>query len=418
MKTQSSYVTTVIASAVGTLFEWYDFLIFATAAALVFGKLFFAATDPVAVTMAALLTFAVGYFARPLGAVIFGHIGDRWGRRRALGLTMALMGLSTFAIGLLPTYEQIGITAAILLVSLRILQGMAFGGEWGGACLMITEQENTAGRALGTSLIQLGYPAGLLLASGSFALLNSMPEQDFLDWGWRIPFLASIVLTAVGAYVRWRLSETPAWQRAVEKAAISSKPVLEMFRGHWRALAQGVALKVTEVTWAYLLTVYFVVYAVANLGMTRPEVMTSVLTASAINLVVIPLFGWLTDQWGYRRTYYWGAAASAAIALPVWWLLQTGQVTAAMVLGLAVGNAVMMAPLGAALASLFPDSVRYSGVSLSNQIAAAIGGGVMPLAATAVVGSTGSLTAVAVVLMMLSAVTFIAAKALPAKTAA
>lgn len=409
MTTKSSYSATVAASAVGTLFEWYDFLIFATAAALVFGKLFFAATDPVAVTMAAMLTFAVGYFARPLGAVIFGHLGDRWGRRPALGVTMAVMGISTFAIGLLPTYDQIGTAAAVLLVVLRILQGMAFGGEWGGACLMITEQTQSKRPAFATSLIQTGYPAGLLLAAGSFALLNGLSEADFLAWGWRVPFLASIVLTLVGAYVRWRLMETPAWQAAQTQQVLCAQPIRLVLRDHWRTLAQGVALKVTEVTWAYLLTVYFVMYAVTNMGMTRPEVMSSVLLASAINLVAIPAMGWLADRLGYRSMYLWGALLSMVIAIPVWSMLSAGNIAVAMVMGLLLGNAVMMAPLGACLSSLFPAEVRYTGVSLSNQIAAAVGGGVMPLAAAALVTSFGNLAAVAAAMIVLSLFTAVAA---------
>lgn len=417
MKTQSTYATTVAAAAIGTLFEWYDFLIFATAAALVFGKLFFAVSDPVAVAMAGMLTFAVGYFARPLGAVLFGHLGDRWGRRPALGVTMAVMGISTFAIGLLPTYDDIGTTAAVLLVALRILQGMAFGGEWGGACLMITEQTQRQRPGFATSLIQMGYPAGLLLAAGSFALLNGLPESDFLTWGWRVPFVASIVLTAIGAYVRWQLMETPVWQAAQQRQALAQQPIKAMLRDHWRALAQGVALKVTEVTWAYLLTVYFVVYAVNNLGMTRPDVMSSVLLASAINLVAIPAMGWLSDQWGYRKLYLIGSAVSLVIALPVWILLSAGWVAVPMVVGLLLGNAVMMAPLGAVLSGLFPDEVRYTGVSLSNQIAAAIGGGVMPLAATALVALFDNVAAVAMIMMCLSLFTAAAAYWLPAKNA-
>lgn len=406
------FTKVVVASSVGTLFEWYDFLIFATAAALVFGKLFFAASDPMAVSMAALLTFAVGYFARPVGALVFGHIGDRWGRRPALYMTMAIMGAATFAIGLLPTYESIGIWAPVGLVALRIIQGMAFGGEWGGACLMITEHAPPQNRSLLTSLIQLGYPVGVLLASGSFALLAALPEQEFLAWGWRVPFLTSVLLTAVGAYVRWRLEETPVWHDLQKRRELSSQPVIDTVRTHWRTIAQGVALKVTEVSWAYLLTVYFVMYAVANMNMTRPEVMTSVLIASAVNVFMIPVFGWLADQIGHRKLYQLGAVASLLIALPIWLLLDGGFLTMAMILGLVVGNAIMMAPLGACLSALFPDPVRYTGVSISNQIAAAVGGGVMPLLASATVNTAQALWPVGALLMVLSVATLWAARSL------
>lgn len=392
------------ASAFGTLFEWYDFLIYGTAAALVFNKLFFPNVDPLVGMLAAMLTFSVGFIARPIGGIVFGHFGDRYGRKNTLMITMLVMGLATFAIGLLPTYAVIGIWAPILLVTLRLVQGLAFGGEWGGASLMILEHAPENRRAFYSSFIQMGYPLGMLAATGMYAVLTSMDSAEFMSWGWRIPFLISILLVAVGAWIRSRLTETPVFE-SMKKVKV---PFVETLIKEPKALLIGIGLKITEVTWAYLLTVFAVVYAVNNLGVTRSEIMQSVLIASAINVFAIPAFGLLSDIIGRRKIYIAGSILTLIIAYPVFALLQAGYFTTAMILGLTVGGALMMAPLAAFLPEQFKSQVRFTGASFGCQIAAALGGGVAPVFATWLAVQYG-LPGVAVLMMILAVFTLLAA---------
>lgn len=399
------------ASAFGTLFEWYDFLIYGTAAALVFNKLFFPTVDPVVGMLAAMLTFSVGFIARPVGGIVFGHFGDRYGRKNTLMFTMLVMGLATFAIGLLPTYAAIGIWAPILLVTLRLIQGLAFGGEWGGASLMILEHAPENRRAFYSSFIQMGYPLGLLAATGMYAMLTSMDTEAFMSWGWRVPFLISIVLVAVGTWIRSSLTETPVFE-SMEKVRL---PFVETLVKEPRSLLIGVGLKITEVTWAYLLTVFAVVYAVNNLGVARPEIMKSVLIASAINVFAIPLFGLLSDIVGRRKIYIVGSLLTLVIAYPVFALLQAGYFTVAMIIGLTIGGALMMAPLAAFLPEQFKSQVRFTGASFGCQIAAALGGGVAPVFATWLAAQYG-LPGVAVLMMVLAVCTLIAALAAKEKS--
>jgi MFS transporter, MHS family, shikimate and dehydroshikimate transport protein len=397
------------ASAFGTLFEWYDFLIYGTAAALVFNKLFFPNIDPIVGMLAAMLTFAVGFIARPVGGILFGHFGDRYGRKNTLMATMLLMGVATFAIGLLPTYETIGIWAPIALVILRILQGIAFGGEWGGASLMILEHAPVNRRAFYGSFIQMGYPLGVLAATGMFAIMTRLPEKDFLDWGWRIPFLVSIVLVAIGGFVRSRLSETPVFEKIQKEQTISRSPLIDIIFKEPKSLLLGIGLKITEVTWAYLLTVFCVVYAVNNLGFTRSDMMDAVLIASAINLFAIPTFGYMSDVIGRRKIYIAGSLITLVIAYPIFAMLQAGGVIPAMIIGLVFGNALMMAPLATYLPELFKSNVRFTGASFSCQIAAALGGGVAPVLATWLATNHNGLASVSALMFVLGLITLISA---------
>lgn len=396
------------ASAFGTLFEWYDFLIYGTAAALVFNKLFFPTIDPVVGMLAAMLTFSVGFIARPVGGILFGHFGDRYGRKNTLMATMLVMGLATFAIGLLPTYATIGIWAPILLVVLRLLQGLAFGGEWGGASLMILEHAPENRRAFYSSFIQMGYPLGMLAATGMYAVLTTMNTDAFMSWGWRVPFLISIVLIGVGTWIRSRLTETPVFETMQQEKTITRLPFVETLIKEPKALLIGIGLKITEVTWAYLLTVFAVVYAVNNLGVSRPVIMQSVLIASAINVIAIPAFGLLSDIIGRRKIYIVGSLLTLVIAYPVFALLQAGYFTAAMIIGLTIGGALMMAPLAAFLPEQFKSQVRFTGASFGCQIAAALGGGVAPVLATWLASQYG-LPGVAVLMFVLGLITLYAA---------
>lgn len=399
------------ASAFGTLFEWYDFLIYGTAAALVFNTLFFPQVDPVTGMLASLLTFSVGFIARPVGGILFGHLGDRIGRKRTLMLTMLIMGLATFAIGILPTYQSIGVWAAVLLVLLRLLQGLAFGGEWSGASVMILEHAPDNRRGFYTSFIQMGYPLGLLCATGIYALVTRLPEQAFLEWGWRVPFLLSMVLVAVGVWVRRSIDETPAFEELSRTGNISKTPLWDVLRRP-RDLLIGMGLKITEVSWAYLLTVFAVVYAVNNLSIARSDMMDAILMASAINVIAIPIFGWLSDVMGRRWIYLVGSVITLIIAIPVWQALASGHLLMAMIVGLVLGNALMMAPLAAYLPELFPASTRYTGSGVGCQMAAALGGGVLPVAATALAATYG-ISAVGVLMIVLGLITLYSAYQAP-----
>src|ERR1700719_388026 len=297
----------VSASSVGTIIEWYDFLIYATAAALVFNKAFFPTFDPLAGTLAALGSYAVGFLARPLGGALFGHFGDRLGRKSMLIATLFIMGLSTFLIGLLPTYASIGVWAPILLILLRVIQGIGLGGEWGGASLMVLEHAPADRRGFYTSFVQIGFPIGLVLATLVFALVSKMPDADFASYGWRIPFLISIVLLGVGAFVRSRVPETPVFEGLKLRDGLSMNPVGEAVGKNTKTFLIAVGLKLSEVSWVYMLTVFVVVYATTKLGLPKPLMLDAVLYAALLELISLPLFGWLRDKIGRRPLFILGA---------------------------------------------------------------------------------------------------------------
>ena len=293
---KTSMTPIVFASAIGTVIEWYDFLIYGTAAALVFNTLFFPKLDPLTGTLASLATFAVGFFARPIGSVIFGHLGDRHGRKNSLMITMVVMAVGTCIIGLLPTYDQIGIWAPILLVAVRVLQGIGIGGEWGGASVMVLEHASPNRRGLYGSLVQVGFPLGLVASYGAFALATSViPPEHFMVWGWRIPFLLSIVLLAVGWYIRARLPETRPFEELKARGGISKNPFLEAIAKDPKNILIALGLKLSEVSWVYILTVFVVVYGASTLGIPKQVLLNAVFVAAALELLTIPLFGWLSD---------------------------------------------------------------------------------------------------------------------------
>src|ERR1700676_1030683 len=276
----------VFASCLGTIIEWYDFLIYATAATLIFNKAFFPTFDPLAGTLAALGSYAVGFLARPLGGALFGHFGDRLGRKSMLVLTLFIMGLSTFCIGLLPTYASIGVMAPILLILLRVVQGIGLGGEWGGASLMVLEHAPAEKRGLYGSFVQIGFPIGLVLASLVFALLTRvLPEADFAAWGWRVPFLISIVLLAIGTFVRSRVPETPVFEVLKARGGLSKNPVGEVVGKNAKTFLIAVGLKLSEVSWVYMLTVFVVGYATGKLGLPKPMMLAAVMYAALLELV-------------------------------------------------------------------------------------------------------------------------------------
>ena len=400
------------AGTVGTIIEWYDFLIYGTAAALVFNKLFFPTIDPTTGTLAALATYAVGFLARPLGGALFGYFGDRIGRKSMLMMTMIVMGAGTFLIGLLPTYSQIGLWAPVLLVVLRFIQGLGLGGEWGGASLMVLEHAPAHRRGFYGSLVQVGFPLGLVTSSGIFAIVTKMPEADFLAWGWRIPFLISIVLVGVGAFIRARIPETPVFEAIKAKNDIATNPFFEAVFKNPRAFLVSLGLKLSEVSWVYMLTVFVVVYATTKLALPRTLMLDAVLYAALIEVITIPLFGYLSDIIGRRPFYFMGTAFTVLFAFPLFWMLDMkspGIVMLAVIIALNFGHGLMFAPESTYFPELFGARVRYSGASFGFQASAAIGGGFAPIIATALAAYMGGTAGVSIMLILLAAITFVAA---------
>jgi MFS transporter, MHS family, shikimate and dehydroshikimate transport protein len=405
----ASITHVAVASFVGTAIEWYDFFLYGTAAALVFNKLFFPTFDPLVGTVLAFATFAVGFVARPVGGVVFGHFCDRIGRKAVLSITLLIMGVATFAVGLLPTYGQIGVGAPILLVTLRLVQGFGLGGEWGGAVLMATEHAPPGRRGFYGSWPQTGAPAGLLLSTAVFALASRMPEAAFLRWGWRVPFLVSVALVGVGTFIRVRLAESPEFSRVKERRTEARLPILEVLRHHRRSVALSMGARLAENAFFYVYTTFVLAYATAQVHVARQTVLTGVLCASALDLVAIPAFGLLSDRLGRRPVYMFGAIFSALFVVPFFLLVGTGQpalVGLAIVVGVTVGHAAMYGPQASFFSELFGARVRYSGASLGYQLASVLAGGLSPMIAAGLLAwAHGAWWAIALYMVVLALVT-------------
>ncbi|WP_327103684.1 MFS transporter [Nonomuraea glycinis] len=378
----------VASSFLGSVIEYYDFLLYATASAVVFSKVFFSSLDPLTATVASFGTFATGYLARPLGGVIFGHFGDRLGRKRMLVMTMTLMGVASFLIGLLPTYAQIGALAPIALILLRILQGIAVGGEWGGAVLMSAEHA-TSRRGLWASFTNAGAPFGMVLSTaalgGTAAVLG---EEAFLSWGWRVPFLISVVLLAVGLFVRLRVEETPVFKAAADRG--TRTPLLDVLRNHPRTLLLGVGVGLSAFVAQGTLTTYLIAYGV-RAGFARPDVLNALTLSSA--LAVLGILGWsaLSDRVGRRPVVLAGALLMAVFGFALFPMVNAGSVavlTLALVLGQAVIHPMMYGPLAALYTEVFATRSRYTGSSLGYQLAG-LGAGLAPLLFAQLDASTG-----------------------------
>jgi metabolite-proton symporter len=374
----------VLASFIGTAIEWYDFFLYNTAAALVFDKLFFPKMSPANATLAAFSTYSVGFFARPLGGVIFGHYGDRLGRKSMLVITLMMMGISTFLVGLVPTYHSIGALAPLLLVLLRFIQGFGVGGEWGGAVLMAAEHSPQKMRGLAASWPQAGVPAGLLLANGVFAACNRLTGDQFLSWGWRIPFLLGIALVGVGLFIRLRVLETPSFSRVRETSTITKIPILEVLRTYRRSVVLAMGARFAENVSFYLFTAWILSYLTLQLGLPKGVALPGLLLASAAEFLTIPAFGALSDRWGRRPVYMMGAALTGLLAFPFFWVADLRSVPliwTSLTVVLAVAHAAMYGPQAAFFSELFGANVRYSGASLGYQLASALAGGLAPLIA-------------------------------------
>ena len=398
------------ASFLGTTIEWYDFFLYGTAAALVFNRLFFPEFDPLTGTLLAFSTYTIGFIARPLGGIVMGHYGDRIGRKSMLVLTLMIMGVATFLIGLVPTYEQIGIWAAAALVVLRIAQGFGVGGEWGGAVLMAVEHAPPGRRGFYGSWPQIGVPAGLVLSTAVFWIFSSLPEEQFLSWGWRVPFLLSIVLVVVGLVIRVRIVETPAFAKVKESGSASRMPIIEVLKTHPREVLLAGGARVAENGSFYIYSAFVLAYA-TQLGLARNMVLQGILMAAVLELIAIPIFGALSDRVGRRPVYLFGALVTAAFAYPFFWVFETGNtwlIWGALAVAFVFSHAAMYAPQAAFLSEMFGTRVRYSGASIGAQLAAVFAGGLAPLVATEILRRGYGRGALAAYLIGMSLVTIVA----------
>lgn len=404
-------VRAVAASLLGTTIEWYEFFIFGTAAALVFPRVFFPDNDPRVATLLSLSTFAVAFLARPLGAAVFGMLGDRVGRKPVLIATLALMGCSTLAIGLLPSYAAIGIAAPLLLVLLRVLQGLSLGGEYGGAVLMSIEHARPGRRGLFGALVNTGAGWGLLLANLAFLTVSGLPEEAFLAWGWRIPFLLSVVLLVVCFVVRLRISESPEFAAAAARGSTRQAPLREVVTRHWRlTLLMMLAYAGAGVVF-YVGTVYVLTYGTEVMDMSRTTILTLVLLINVVTIVAIPVFGALSDRISRKRIFIVGALAMAVFS-PLWFLLLETRSFGWMMAGFVVLFLAYAANYGVMptfFAQAFPPEVRYSGLSLGYTLGTVISSAIAPLIATALLGLTGTWVWIAVYMSVFSVVSALAA---------
>jgi metabolite-proton symporter len=373
------------ASAIGATLEWYDFFIFGSAAALVFNKLFFPAIDPVAGTIASLASFAIGFIARPVGGIVFGHYGDRIGRKAMLVLSLLMMGGVTFLIGLLPTYQSIGLGAPILLTTLRFLQGFAVGGEWGGATLMVIEHSPARKRGFYGAWPQMGISAALILSTGVMAVTTAMttPEQ-FAAWGWRVPFLLSGVLVIVGFIIRRRVSESPSFQKLQRTHTAEKMPIATVIATQKKRTLQVVAAQAAENTSFFVISVYALVYLTQNLHIGKPLAIRALMIASVFTLLSQPFFGALSDRIGRKKVYMGGMIFLGAFIFPFFRMLDTGSypmIVTAMTLALTIGLGSTLSAQPALISEQYPAAIRYSGVSVAYQLATVIWSGPTPILA-------------------------------------
>ncbi|MFE2031918.1 MFS transporter [Streptomyces scopuliridis] len=419
--TPSSLKRIVAASLIGTTIEWYDFFLYGSAAALVFNKLFFPGSDPLVGTLLSFLTYAVGFAARPLGALVFGHYGDRIGRKKLLVLSLLMMGGATFAIGLMPTHATIGTAAPVLLTVLRLIQGFALGGEWGGAVLLVSEHGDAERRGFWASWPQTGAPAGQLLATGVLSALTALlSDAAFVSWGWRIPFLLSGVLVLVGLWIRLSVDESPVFKEALARAEerkaaadgadTEKMPLVAVLRHHWRDVLVAMGARMAENISYYVITAFILVYATTSAGLSKQTALNAVLIASAVHFAVIPAWGALSDRIGRRPVYLIGAIGVGAWMFPFFALIDSasfGNLLLAVTVGLVLHGA-MYAPQAAFFSEMFATRMRYSGASIGAQFSSVAAGAPAPLIATALLADYDSSTPIALYVIAAALITIVA----------
>jgi len=409
----------VLAGAIGTAIEWYDFFLYSTITGLVFAKLYFPKADPLVGTLEAFGVYAVGFLARPIGAAIFGHYGDRLGRKAALIATLLLMGIATFLVAFVPGYEHIGIWGAVILTFLRFIQGIGVGGEWGGSVLLSMEWAQTnQHRGFIASWPQFGVPAGLFLANLAVLGVSAVSGDKFLTWGWRVPFLLSIVLIVVGLYIRLGILETPVFRRLVAERKVERAPVIAVLRQHPREVILTALCRMAEQAPFYLFTAFVFAYGTGILHLNRDFLLVSVLGAAMLSFISVPLFGHLSDIYGRKRIYMMGAAVTGIYGFVYFALLDTkvaALVAVAILLSL-VPHDMMYGPQAALIAESFPGRLRYSGASLGYQLSSLIAGGPAPLIASSLVSRYRSATPIAVFILACAIVSLIATSMLKDNT--
>ena len=406
----------VIASTIGTTIEWYDFFIYGTAAGLIFGKLFFPNEDPLTATLAAFGTYFIGFVGRPIGAAIFGHYGDRIGRKATLIATLFCMGIATVLIAFVPTFASIGIWGAVILTILRMIQGIGVGGEWGGSVLLAMEWSRHNGhRGLVASWPQFGVPCGLFLANLSILAFSTWSGDQFATWGWRIPFAISIILVGVGLWIRLGILETPVFQQLLNNGRIEQAPIIEVIKKQPKEIILSALLRMAEQAPFYIFTAFIFAYAVGTLHMSRDLILTAVLIASCVSFVTIPLSGHISDRIGRRKMYLIGAATTGVFGFLYFGMVDTAipwVVFTAIVLSL-IPHDMQYGPQAALIAEAFTPRLRYSGSSLGYQLASVIAGGPAPLIATALFAAYGSGQAISIYIAACALVSLASAALMP-----
>ncbi|HLR02303.1 MAG TPA: MFS transporter [Virgibacillus sp.] len=412
---KSSITKVTAASIIGNVIEYYDFIIYGTLTALVFNQIFFPSFDPFIGTILSFSTFAVGFIARPVGAIVFGHFGDKFGRKNALVATLLIMGLATFSIGLLPTYESIGVWAPVLLVFLRFTQGISAGGEWGGAVLMAVEHASEKRRGFIGSLVQMGSPIGIILSSSTVAILLAvLTDEQFMTWGWRIPFLLSIVMMVLGLFIRLKVMESPVFSALKKEKSEVKVPFFEVFRKHPKSLLISTGLHIGDAGFGFLLGVFIITYATGTLGYSNSFVINMQLISNLFYLMATPLSGFLSDKFGRRPVYLGGTILMVVYAFPFFWLLESGN-TALFLVGLIIAQTILGLIFGVQASfysELFSAEVRYTGMSMGFQLATVLGGGLMPTISVVLVESAnGAGWGISAYLAFLGMITLVSAYA-------
>ncbi|WP_144548586.1 MFS transporter [Bacillus sp. X1(2014)] len=410
VKSKKVRVKALVASLIGSSIEYYDYLLYGTVAALVFNKLFFPNFDPKVGLLIALASFGIPYFFRPLGGVIFSHFGDKFGRKKSLVFTLGIMGVSTALIGVLPVYASIGVWAPILLVVLRLIQGIAVGGEWGGAVLLAVEYSEKKKRGFAGSIPMMGAAVGMILATATIGLLRLLPDEQFLAWGWRLPFIGSLILVFLGLWIRNGLEETPDFQKAKDEGVVSKLPIVDTFKYHWKEIILTTGAKAIETAPFYIFATFGISYATNTLKMPEAPVLNAITIGTLISLVMIPLMGKLSDHIGRKKVFVSGTVGVILFSMPYFYLLSKRSIlllTLAVMIGYGLWS-VITSVLGTMFSEMFSAEVRYTGISVGYQLGAAIFGGTAPLIATSLVAAFhGSWLPAAIYLMLLGVMSLI-----------